>query len=140
MTSVRKVSPASRGWVRGRRAMAAILSPGAGQTDGMTALDDVIRTERAALISLLETLTPAQWATPSLCAGWRVQDVAGHLAWAAGAGGRELLTDLVRAGARPNRMIADAAVRWSRRGPTVLVEELRRAAATGAKPDRKSVV
>lgn len=100
----------------------------------MTALPDLVRDERAALIGFLETLSPAQWETPSLCAGWRVQDVAGHLAWAAGAGGRELVADVVRARARPNRLIADTAVRWSRRGPAVLLEELRRAAATGAKP------
>ncbi len=100
----------------------------------MTALADMIRAERTALVDLLQTLEPAEWVTPSLCTGWRVQDVAGHLAWAAGAGGRELVADLVRARARPNRMIADAAVRWSRRGPAVLLEDLRRAAATGAKP------
>ena len=28
---------------------------------------------------LFDTLTPAQWRTPSLCAGWTVQDVAAHL-------------------------------------------------------------
>lgn len=100
----------------------------------MTALGDLIRDERLALVDDLETLTPEQWETPSLCAGWRVQDVAGHLAWAAGAGGRDLVVDLVRARARPNSLIAETAVRWSRRGPAVLLEELRRAAATGGKP------
>ena len=100
----------------------------------MTPLADVVRAEREDLVALLATLSPEQWVTASLCAGWTVRDVAGHLAWAAGAGGRELLGDLVRARARPNVMIADAAVRWARREPAVLVEELRRAAADGAKP------
>lgn len=100
----------------------------------MTALGDLIRTERLALVDDLVTLTPEQWETPSLCAGWRVQDVAGHLAWAAGAGGRELLADVVRARFRPNRLIADTAVRWSRRGPALLLDELRQAATTGGKP------
>ena len=104
------------------------------QTEAMAPLADVVRTEREALVGFLETLSPAQWDTPSLCAGWRVQDVAGHLAWAAGAGGRELLADLVRARARPNVMMADTAVRWARRGPAVLLEDLRRAAASGARP------
>ncbi|MET0954878.1 MAG: maleylpyruvate isomerase N-terminal domain-containing protein, partial [Cryobacterium sp.] len=27
---------------------------------------------------LLATLTPEQWESQSLCAGWRVRDVAGH--------------------------------------------------------------
>ncbi|MGN5237341.1 MULTISPECIES: maleylpyruvate isomerase family mycothiol-dependent enzyme [unclassified Rhodococcus (in: high G+C Gram-positive bacteria)] len=35
--------------------------------------------ERAELIELLRSLTPAQWAAPSLCEGWSVRDVAGHL-------------------------------------------------------------
>lgn len=100
----------------------------------MPVAPDVIRTEREALVAFLETLTPEQWSTPSLCAGWRVQDVAGHLAWAGTAGPRQLGGDLLRARARPNRMIADAAVRWARRGPAALLAELRAVAATGAKP------
>jgi uncharacterized protein (TIGR03083 family) len=35
--------------------------------------------ERADLVSLLETLTAEQWASPSLCAGWRVRDVVAHV-------------------------------------------------------------
>lgn len=38
-----------------------------------------IADERRALADLLETLTPAQLATPSLCEAWTVRDVAGHL-------------------------------------------------------------
>src|SRR5579863_6919838 len=39
----------------------------------------LIRAERGALIADLETLTDAQWATPSLCAGWTVRDVLAHM-------------------------------------------------------------
>lgn len=35
--------------------------------------------ERRDLADLLETLTPAQWDTPSLCEGWTVRDVAAHV-------------------------------------------------------------
>ncbi|MEU7216228.1 maleylpyruvate isomerase family mycothiol-dependent enzyme [Nocardia iowensis] len=35
--------------------------------------------ERAELISLLRTLSDEEWAAPSLCRGWRVRDVVGHL-------------------------------------------------------------
>ena len=41
----------------------------------------ILRTERLALVELLSTFGPEQWATPSLCGGWTVQDVAAHLAW-----------------------------------------------------------
>ena len=35
--------------------------------------------ERLELADLLDTLTPEQWAAPSLCAGWSVRDVCSHL-------------------------------------------------------------
>ena len=35
--------------------------------------------ERERLASLLAELTPEQWDTPSLCAGWRVRDVVAHI-------------------------------------------------------------
>ncbi len=104
------------------------------QTGAVTARADVLRSEREALVGDLEHLSPEQWTTPSLCAGWRVQDVAAHLAWSTGAGVRELFADAVRARGRLNTMIADAALRWAGRGPAALIEELRRAAATDARP------
>ena len=35
--------------------------------------------ERAALLDLLRSLTPEQWAAPTVCAGWSVKDIASHL-------------------------------------------------------------
>ncbi|MBC7305091.1 MAG: maleylpyruvate isomerase family mycothiol-dependent enzyme [Nocardia sp.] len=35
--------------------------------------------ERAELVALLRGLSEQAWQTPSLCAGWRVRDVVGHL-------------------------------------------------------------
>ncbi|GAA1479911.1 hypothetical protein GCM10009624_03510 [Gordonia sinesedis] len=35
--------------------------------------------QRAAVVVLLESLSPSEWATDSLCDGWTVRDVAGHL-------------------------------------------------------------
>jgi uncharacterized protein (TIGR03083 family) len=39
----------------------------------------VLRAERGALLDLCRTLTPAEWATPSDCARWTVQDVVAHM-------------------------------------------------------------
>ena len=36
--------------------------------------------QRARVADLLDTLGPADWSRPSLCAGWTVRDVAAHLA------------------------------------------------------------
>lgn len=38
-----------------------------------------IRAERLAVADLLDTLTPEQWAAPSLCGAWTVGEVAAHL-------------------------------------------------------------
>lgn len=35
--------------------------------------------ERRRLVGLLETLSPQQWAAPSLCDGWRVREVVAHI-------------------------------------------------------------
>jgi uncharacterized protein (TIGR03083 family) len=39
----------------------------------------IIHAERQALVADLEPLSDAQWATPSLCGGWSVRDVLGHM-------------------------------------------------------------
>ncbi|SDX25797.1 TIGR03083 family protein [Arthrobacter sp. cf158] len=39
----------------------------------------VVHEERRALIRDLEPLEPAQWQTPSLCAGWDIHDVLAHV-------------------------------------------------------------
>ena len=39
----------------------------------------IIHAERRALLADLEPLTGEQWATPSMCAGWSVRDVLGHM-------------------------------------------------------------
>jgi uncharacterized protein (TIGR03083 family) len=42
-------------------------------------LMSMARAERADLAAFLATLTPQQWATPSLCTGWTVKDVVAHM-------------------------------------------------------------
>ncbi|PTR32292.1 uncharacterized protein (TIGR03083 family) [Rhodococcus sp. OK519] len=45
----------------------------------MRSVKDLARAERAQLAVLLRSLTPSQWQTPSLCAGWTVRDVVAHM-------------------------------------------------------------
>ena len=94
----------------------------------------LIRTERAALIELLETLTPAEWATPSLCSAWTVQQVAAHLAWAPAMSGRELVGELVRSRFRINEANARLGVRWAERGTTAIIDQHRANLSRDAKP------
>ncbi|SDO17529.1 maleylpyruvate isomerase family mycothiol-dependent enzyme [Geodermatophilus sp. DSM 45219] len=76
-------------------------------------LDAVWRTidaERAGLADLLDELSPAEWAAPSLCDAWRVGDVAAHLTLAHMGPGAALV-GAVRARGSFDRMIRDTALR-----------------------------
>ena len=76
-------------------------------------LDDVWRTidaQRLSLADLLDDLSPAEWATPSLCDAWRVRDVAAHLTLAQ-MGPWPMTVAAIRAGGSFNRIIRDTALR-----------------------------
>jgi uncharacterized protein (TIGR03083 family) len=100
----------------------------------MTELAELIRTERRAFVDLLESLSDDQWEEQSLCSAWTVANVAAHLAWTPVAGPVEMGPASVRAGFNVNRVIAESAVRWTRRGRPAILEQLRDNAASGAKP------
>jgi len=100
----------------------------------MTELTELIRDERLAFVALLESLSDDQWDTQSLCSAWTVEHVAAHLAWAPVAGPVEMGLASVRAGFNVNRLIADSAVRWTSRGRTAILQQLRDNAGSGAKP------
>ena len=57
-----------------------------------------IERERHALADLLDTLSPTQWATPSLCAGWSVREVGAHLMVGPSGSMGEFLVAWVRSG------------------------------------------
>ena len=76
-------------------------------------LDDVWRSidsERASLADLVDDLSPAEWETPSLCAGWRVRDVTAHLTQAH-MGLWEATVAAVRAHGSFDTMIRESALR-----------------------------
>jgi uncharacterized protein (TIGR03083 family) len=60
--------------------------------------------ERRDLADLLDTLTPEQWAHPSLCEEWTVRDVVAHLISYEELGYAGAVGTLLRAGFRPGRM------------------------------------
>jgi uncharacterized protein (TIGR03083 family) len=69
-----------------------------------------IDTERAGLADLLEDLSPAEWAAPSLCPGWRVRDVAAHLTLSH-MPPASAVVEALRARGSFDRMVHDSAVR-----------------------------
>jgi len=100
----------------------------------MADLKELIRTERLALIEFLETLTPEEWATQSLCGEWTVQEVAAHLAAASSLPPHATMGSFLRTGFQINKANADIACRFSRRGTEAILEQLRINAANNAKP------
>jgi uncharacterized protein (TIGR03083 family) len=100
----------------------------------MDEIAELLRAERLALIELLETLAPDEWAAPSLCGGWTVQDVAAHVAWMPALSPAQAARELARRGFRINAMIAQTAHRWSARGTGAILEQLHTTMRTGALP------
>ena len=91
--------------------------------------------ERLGLASLLEELTPEQWETPSLCALWRVRDVAAHVAMTPTAPTTStLLRQLARARGNLWSAGAQIAIDHARRPTDEIVEQLRRDAAARTMP------
>jgi uncharacterized protein (TIGR03083 family) len=64
----------------------------------------LIHAEREALADDLEKLSNAQWATPSLCTGWTVRDVLGHLTATAKMTQLSFLTGLAGTGFKFNAL------------------------------------
>ena len=87
----------------------------------------------AAIADLADTLTPEQWEAPSLCTGWRVRDVAGHLVWRLGSSTPLLVGSAARAylghHLRPAKAIDDLSRAAARAEPAELVSSLRLIAA-----------
>jgi len=74
-----------------------------------------VEAERRSLAALLEGLTDEQWESPSLCARWRVRDVAAHVAMTpAGAPSTwEIVTGVARARGDLWRFGCTVAVAWA---------------------------
>lgn len=95
---------------------------------------DLTRVQREGVVDTLAGLSHEQWLAPSLCAGWRVVDVAAHLAWAPVLGAGAGVVAMARHGFSMNRMIERSAVAWSRRGRDAILDQLHDNARTGARP------
>jgi len=95
----------------------------------------VIEQERLSLADLLEGLTDEQWSTPSLCDGWRIKDVAAHVALAPlPPSPLTMVVEGVRAAGRFHKLNHDYAVRHAERPGADLVAELREHAASRRLP------
>jgi uncharacterized protein (TIGR03083 family) len=83
------------------------------------------REERAEMADFLASLRPEQWDHPSLCARWRVRDVAAHVLSYEEHGWDDLTRRVVKARFRPGRVNEVALADYAALEPMELVEFLR---------------
>jgi uncharacterized protein (TIGR03083 family) len=95
----------------------------------------VIEQERLSLADLLESLTDEQWNAQSLCDGWRIKDVAAHVAMTPQPPTlRTVAGELVRARGSFVNATRDLAVRYAERPGVDLAAEIRTHAASRRLP------
>jgi uncharacterized protein (TIGR03083 family) len=96
----------------------------------------IATTNRLLAADMFATLTPEQWRTPSLCAGWTVREVAAHLLepLETEVGTLTLLVYLVRYRGSLDRMVDDTARKVAARPTDELVTGLRERASTRLAP------
>jgi uncharacterized protein (TIGR03083 family) len=80
---------------------------------------------RLRLAGLLDGLSPAEWNSASLCRGWRVRDVAGHLALVPTITTWDMVAVAPKARFNPNRINTILAIRHGSRDPADIVAGLR---------------
>ncbi|MEV6488627.1 maleylpyruvate isomerase family mycothiol-dependent enzyme [Actinoplanes sp. NPDC051633] len=84
-----------------------------------------VRAMRMQVADLLASLAPAQWEAPSLCRGWTVRDVAGHLALVPTITTGQMLTAAPRAGFNPHRINTLMAKRRAAADPGDIIAAIR---------------
>lgn len=95
----------------------------------------MIADERTTLAGELEGLDAAQWATPSLCRGWTVRDVAGHLTVPFHTSTPKLLVSIAASGFSFNRAMDKLSrARAAATEPAALAADLRANAGHQFKP------
>ncbi|MFJ7210513.1 maleylpyruvate isomerase family mycothiol-dependent enzyme [Amycolatopsis sp. NPDC098790] len=67
-------------------------------------IPDLIAAERRELAALLDDLSPGQWASPTLCDGWRVAEVVAHVTMPFRFSTGRFVREMVKSGGRFNRM------------------------------------
>lgn len=84
-----------------------------------------VRQLRLQIADLLESLTPAQWNAPSLCRGWMVRDVGGHLALVPTITTWQMIAVAPRARFNPHRINTLLARRHGSGDPAAIVAAIR---------------
>lgn len=93
-----------------------------------------VAAERRDLLVLLQELRPAEWEVPTLCDGWLVRDVVGHLTMATDTPVSSAVVGLVRAGFDVDLFLRRTAVQRGSAPLTTLLSGWRRAVTSRRTP------
>ena len=88
-------------------------------------LQPTVAAELTSLADLLDAASDAQWDTASLCAGWRVREVAAHMTMAARYPEEQFMAELQRCGFDFTRLSNEIAARDARLPASELTGNLR---------------
>jgi uncharacterized protein (TIGR03083 family) len=94
----------------------------------------LIHAERSALADTLDELTPDQWATASLCAGWNVKQLAAHVLAGAEQTAPHFASGMVRSGLRFDTFMQRDAKRLSALSTDEITARLRARTTTTNRP------
>jgi len=95
------------------------------------AIAAAVTVERLALCELVEGLQPQDWDMPSLCEGWTVRHVVGHLALATQETFRDIVIGMIRARGNFDRMVKQTAIAQAQQfEPGVLIDQIRATASS----------
>ena len=95
---------------------------------------DQIHRERAALADTVAELTPEQLDTPSLCDGWRVRDVVGHVVSAGNTSVPGFFAALIGSGFRFNAFAQKGVDRYNQGSAAELAAKIRATASMTKSP------
>jgi uncharacterized protein (TIGR03083 family) len=100
---------------------------------------EMIHSERGAVADLLTTLTPQQWAAPSLCTGWTVHVLAAHILAGAEQTPGAFLGRFAGSGFRFNAMVDRDARRLAELAPAEIITRLRARTTTTNRPPAPTI-
>lgn len=100
----------------------------------------MIQAERASLAEFLETVTPEQWAAPTCCEAWNVQQLVGHLVAAAKITAPHFFSGFVMTGFNFNRFVDKDLRPYAEGTPAQVLDRFRSVINSTNKPPGPSYV
>ena len=94
----------------------------------------MVQAERATLATYLETLTPAQWAMPTWCAKWNVQELVGHLIAAANITAPHFFAGFIKSGFNFDTVVEKDLVQYATGTPAEVLKRFQGIIGSTRKP------